>query len=363
MSQVYSVRVRNLGLLLGFAALATVSLGGRALAAPKADLVVVWAPGLRTAPVEAAARRAGAAMIDTSPTPAGAATTAQLVGAGVQAYDALEFDRAWQSLEQARSEADRTGADGLTQAQLSDLFLYRALVRAQQGDEANGWEELVAANTIDPTRELDPGRFPPRVRADFERARETVKTKARGKLTVQAPEGCATSVDGRPAPGPIDLVVGQHWVSTRCPDRQPEGFRIELTGDVRLPIEPRPFLPPNDTELLVQARTAGARAFVVVEVRGGVATARLVGLDGRERDRRTAQINGDLAPIAADIESLLAPPPDRHWYESRWMWAAGGAAVAAAILIPLTAYLANDSGAGNPTARPTFPTQDMQPPW
>jgi hypothetical protein len=357
------VWVRNLGMLLGFAALVTTALAQRAFAAPKADLVVVWAPGLRTAPVEAAAKRAGAAVIDTSPKPAGAAATAQLVAAGVQAYEGLEFDKAWQNLERARSEADRTGADGLTQAQLSDLFLYRALVRSQQGDDANGWEELVAANTIDPTRELDPGRFPPRVRSDFERARETVKTKPRGKLTVQAPEGCATNVDGRPAPGPIDLVVGQHWVSTRCPDRQPEGFRIELTGDVRLPVEPRPFLPPSDTELLVQARTVGARAFVAVEVRGGVATARLVGLDGRERDRRTIQINGDLAPLAEGIESLLAPPPERHWYRSRWVWAVGGAAVAAAILVPLTAALANDSDAGNPTARPMWPTADGQPPW
>ena len=41
-----------------------------------------------------------------------------------------------------------------------------------------------------------------KVRDDFERARDTVKQKPRAKLTVQAPEGCATSVDGRPAPGP-----------------------------------------------------------------------------------------------------------------------------------------------------------------
>lgn len=338
-------------------------LAGSADAAPKADLVVVWAPGMRTAPIEAAAKRAGAAFIDQSPKPAGTAPTATLVQQGVQAFDELKFDDAWQVLERARSEVDRTGADGVTQAQLSDLFLYRALVKAQQGDTTNGWEELVAANTIDPNRELDPGRFPPKVRADFDRARETVKTKARAKLTVVAPDGCTTSVDGRPATGPVDLVVGPHWVNARCADRQPEGFRIELTADVRLPVEPRPFLPPNDTDLLVQARTAGARAFVVVEVRGGVATARLVGLDGRERDRKTVGVSGDLSPVADGVQNLLAPPPDKHWYNSKIVWAVGGAAVAAAILIPLTAYLAGDSGVGNPTARPTFPTEDGLPPW
>lgn len=358
--------MRKSGLLVALALVALGGVDGRsgvAEAAPKADLVVVWAPGMRTAPIDAAAKRAGAAFIDTSPKPAGTAQTAALVQAGVQAFDELKFDDAWQALERARSEVDRTGADGLTQAQLSDLFLYRALVRAQQGDSTEGWEELVAANTIDPTRELDPGRFPPKVRADFERARDTVKTKARAKLTVQAPEGCATTVDGRPAPGPVELVVGPHWVNTRCPDRQPEGFRIELTGDVRLPLEPRPYLPPNDTELLVQARTAGARAFVVVEVRAGVATARLVGLDGRERDRKTVTVTGDLAPVADGVQALLAPPPDKRWYDSRVVWAVGGAAIAAAILIPVTAFLANDSSAGNPTARPMFPTEDSLPPW
>lgn len=350
--------MRNLGLLVVLALAAA-----PAHAAPTADLVVVWAPGMRTAPLEAAAKKAGAGFIDTSPKPAGAAQTAQLIQAGLQQYDELRFADAWQTLERARSEVDRTGGDGVTQAQLSDLFLYRALVKAQQGDTTNGWEELVAANTIDPTRELDPGRFPPRVRSDFERARETVKTKARAKLTVQAPEGCVTSIDGRPAPGPVDLVVGPHWVSTRCGDRQPEGFRIELTGDVRLPIEPRPFLPPNDTELLVQARTAGARAFVAVEVRAGVATARLVGLDGRERDRTTVTVTGDLAPVADGLASLLSPPPESHWYESKVVWAFGGAALAAAILIPLTAYFADDASQKNPTARPMFPTDDGLPPW
>jgi hypothetical protein len=333
-------------------------------AAPAADLVVVWAPGLRTTPIEQAARRAGAAVIDQSPKPEKTAQTALLVQAGVKAFDELKFEDAWRALERARSEADRTGADGLTQAQLSDLFLYRGLVKSVQGDTTGGWEELVAANTIDPTRELDPGRFPPKVREDFERARDTVKQKVRAKLTVQAPEGCATSVDGRPAPGPVDLVVGPHWISTRCVDRRPQGFRVELTGDVRVPIEPSPYLPLNDSELLIQARTAGARAFVVVEVRGNVATARLLDTtEGRERDRKTVTINGDLAPLADGVTALLTPPVQTRWYQSKAVWAIGGGLLAAAILIPITAALANDSTVANPTGRPTWPTPDAGAPW
>lgn len=349
--------MRILGLLLVLAAVRPAD------AAPTADLVVVWAPGLRTAPIETAAKRAGAAIIDQSPRPAGTAQTAQLVQRGVQAFDELKFDEAWQALERARSEADRTGADGLTQAQLSDLFLYRGLVKGMQGDETGGWEELVAANTIDPTRELDPGRFPPKVRADFERARDTVKTKARAKLTVQAPENCVTNVDGRPAPGPLELVVGPHWISTRCPDRQPQGYRIELTGDVRVPIEPAPFLPPNDSALLIQARTAGARAFVVVEVRGNVATARLVGLDGRERNRKTVTITNDLGPVADGVTELLTPPREKPWHESKAVWAIGGGVLAALVLVPVTIWLAGDATVQNPTGRTVWPTPDMEAPW
>ncbi len=337
---------------------------GPAHAAPQADLVVVWAPGLRTTPIEQAARRAGAAIIDQSPKPEQTAQTAKLVQAGVQAFDELEFDDAWQALERARSDADRTGAEGLTQAQLSDLFLYRGLVKGQQGDSTGGWEELVAANTIDPTRELDPGRFPPKVRDDFERARDTVKQKPRAKLTVQAPDGCVTSVDGRPTPGPIDLIVGPHWISTRCVDRRPTGYRIELTGDVRVPIDPSPYLPQTDSELLIQARTAGARAFIVVEVRGNVATARLLRTtDGREVNRKTVSVSGDLAPLADGVTELLTPPPERRWYESKAVWAIGGGLLAAAILVPLTAFLTSDSTTANPTGRPAWPTPDMEPPW
>jgi len=280
------------------------------------------------------------------------------VQAGVQAFDELKFDDAWKSLERARSEVDRTGADGLTQAQLSDLFLYRALVRAQQGDTTNGWEELVAANTIDATRELDPGRFAPKIRSEFERAQATVKNKGTQKLSVRAPENCRVFVDATNATGAVELIVGRHWVRVTCADRRPEGHKVELVGGspITLPIEPVPILPPTDTDLLVQARTAGARAFVVAEVRGNVATARLVGLDGRERDRKTVSIGTDLAPLADAVTALLTPPPEVKWYERRWVWVAGGAGIAALIAVPLTLLLSQDSGAQSVDVAPQFPS-------
>lgn len=338
---------------LGF--LVVLALVGSAEAAPSADLVVVWAPGMRTAPVVAAARGAGAAIIDQSPKPEGASQTAQLVQRGLDAFERLEFDDAWQLLETARSEIDRTGAAGITQAQLSDVFLYRGLIKTQQGDANGAWEELVQANTVDPTRELDPGRFAPRIRAEFERAQATVKNKGTATLTVSVPQGCRTFVDAVNAASPPQLIVGRHWVRVTCPDRQPEGRKVELVGgDVTLPLNPPQLLPPTDTDLLVQARTAGARAFVVAEVRGNVATARLVGLDGRERDRKTVSLGSDLVPLAEAVTALLTPPERSPWYRSKWVWATGGAAVAAAILVPLTMYLTQDTAPGGFTAAPDF---------
>jgi hypothetical protein len=134
-------------------------------------------------------------------------------------------------------------------------------------------------------------------------------------------------------------------VRVTCPDREPVGEQVDLTGgDETLPVTPPPYLPPTDSELLIQARTASARAVVVVEVHGAVGTARLVGLDGRERDRRTVTIAGDLGPLADAVGDLLAPPPEHHWYQSRWAWIAGGAAAAALVLVPITAAIAGSGG-------------------
>ncbi|HEX5060585.1 MAG TPA: hypothetical protein VFV99_14555 [Kofleriaceae bacterium] len=330
----------------------------RADAAPTADLVVVWAPGLRTAPVVQAARGAGAAILDRSPKPEGTATTAQLVQKGLDAFERLEFDQAWQQLDSARSEVDRTGAAGLTQAQLSDLFLYRGLIKTQQGDSNGAWEELIVANTVDATRELDPGRFPPKIIAEFERAQATVKNKGGAELTLTVPQGCRATVDATNVnvATAIPLIVGRHWVRVTCPDREPDGRRVELVGGkITLPITPPEFAAPTDTELLGQAQRSGARAFIVAEVRNNVATARLVGLDGKERDRKTVTIGTDLEPLADAVSALLTPRAHRPWYKSKWAWAVGGAVGAAAIVIPLTIFATQDSGSPAFTARPDWP--------
>jgi hypothetical protein len=341
------------------AAIAVMTLAGRpstAAAAPAADVVFVWAPGSRVAPLEDVARRAGAALIDRSPAADAVPATASFVKRGIEAYDALRFEDAWATLDEARALADRTGAAGLTQSQLADLFLYRGLVKIQQGELYASWDELVASVAIDPVRVLDPARFPPRVATELARVHQAFASRNRATLAVDAPPGCTALIDGAPvsAVGSIQPFVGSHWVYVRCADRAPWGTRIELVGDQQIAARNAPLAPPTDDDALIQARTVGARAFITVEIRGGVGTARLIGVDGRMRDRRSAAITGDLAPLAAAVQELLAPPVKTHWYQSRWAWAAGAAVLAAAVVVPVTAAFTQNPSPSTWTVKPVY---------
>jgi len=328
-----------------------------ATAAPSADVVVVWAPGAKLGPIEQVARRAGAAMIDRSPAANAVPATAATLKRGIEAYDALRFEDAWTTLDEARAMADRTGAAGLTQTQLADLFLYRGLVKIQQGDLNQYWDELVTAVTIDPVRVLDPARFPPRVASELARVRAALSDRKRATLAVDAPPGCTALIDGAAASAVASAqpLVGSHWVYVTCPDRTPWGTRVEVTSDQLVVARNTVLAPPTDDDVLIQARTVGAKAFVAVEIRSGVGTARLVGVDGRERDRRTVAITRDLTPLARAVEQLLSPLASRHWYDSRWAWAAGAAVLAAAIVIPLTAAATQPSSPSTWTLHPEYP--------
>lgn len=331
-------------------------------AAPAADLVVVWAPGAKLGPIEAVARDHGAALVDRSPPPVAAANTAQLVQRGIDAYDQVRYEEALAALDQARDQVDRTGAGGLATAQLSDLFLYRGLVRDQQQNPNAAWEEIIAAVVIDPSRVLDPARFPPHAIQLFARAVAAVKERPLAQLTIDAPTGCTVAIDGATSSGAQQLVIGVHRARATCgADREPWSARVELTAaGAKLAVEPRAITPPTDADLLVQARVSGARALVVAEVHDKLATARLIGLDGRERDRRTVALAGDLVPLARAVGELLAPAgvARDHWYQSRWAWAGGAALLAAAVLVPLTAGLTSRSSGTTVTVRPTG-----LPPW
>lgn len=314
-------------------------------AAPNADVVIVWsaepAPVV-TARIGDAARRAGAAMIDISPAVVTPPDARALVTRGIDAYNALEFDAGLTALDAAADVVDRTGGGGLDRVGLGDLFLYRALVYVERGDDARSWDDFITAASIDPTRVLDPARFSPRAIDQHTRAIAAVGARERGTVTV-APADCAIDVDGTPlGAGSIELGYGRHWLAARCPGHQPAGQRVELDRpQLALDVAGPEIAPPTDDALAIQGRTAGARTIIAVAIRGGVATVRRLGPDARELDRASVPVAGDAdAPAVADaVAAQLAPRAvavhRTPWYKSRWVWAAAGATVAAAILLPL----------------------------
>ncbi|MGE0551072.1 MAG: hypothetical protein AB7O24_17640 [Kofleriaceae bacterium] len=330
-------------------------------ARPTADVVVVWAPGADIKPVEAAGRNAGAAVIDRSPVIHVKRETAALIQRGITEYQNTNFDRALELLDEARATADKTGAADLSQTELSDLFLYRGLAKLAKQD-ATSWDEFVNAVTVAPTRVLNAAQFSPTAVDQLTRARAAVLERPKATLVIAVPIGCTAAIDGitlstlpsasaLPGAG-IPRPLGPHWVNVTCIDRAPWGARVELASDATITAANLPLVPPALDELLIQARTMGAQAFVVAEVTGRIGTVRLIGIDGRERDRRTVTVVDDLKPLAATIKTMLAPEAERRWYRSRWVWAASAAVIAAAIAIPITAAVMDDDRPTSATLRP-----------
>ncbi|HUQ04804.1 MAG TPA: hypothetical protein VM261_20020 [Kofleriaceae bacterium] len=331
-----------------------------AAAAPAADAILYWAPPdapavLRTR-TRTAAEAKGAAFVDRSP-PAPQPADATRIAAAITAYDELRFDEALALLDQAAAELDRTGAAGLDVARLAELFLYRGLARIQLGDQARAWDDLLIAARIDPSRVLDPARFPPRAIEQLTRARAEVSAAPRGVLRVDAPEGCVISIDGAiTGDGRAELPHGAHWIDATCREHQPWGRRVVLDRTaVEVVVAATPITPPTEDEALIQARALGAATVVEVTILAGAARVRHRSADGRERARALVTADGDV--IAATVERMLTPAVVVHepWYRKRWVWAAGGALAAAAVLVPVAL---RDTGPGDRVIRPTG-----LPPW
>ena len=310
-------------------------------AAPPADVVVVWAPtplGKLGDAIADAAARAGAAYIDASPPLTAPPDPSALVKRGIAAYGNLELEPALAALDAAAELVDRTGAAQIATPLLGDLFLYRALTHAQRNEDTRAWDDLVVAAGIDPTRVLDPAGFPPRAVERFNQARAHVAAAPRGRVRLVGTR-CRVRIDGALVTTPeVELPFGRHWVDASCDGKTPVRTRLAVERPaLEVALAGTAIEPPSDAALLVQARTASARALVVVTVSAGAAVVRKLGIAGKEIDRVSLAITRGEREVGAAVTRMLAPPTKpvaTPWYRSRWLWAAGGAALASAILIP-----------------------------
>jgi len=302
------------------------------------------------AAVEGVARRNGTAFLDLSPVDPPPPKAGQYLNRAIDAYHDLKYDTALAQIDLALAEVDGSGGAGLTTSELSDLFLYRALVVTEQGDSPRAWDDLVRAAALDPTRKLDPVRFSPRSAEAFQRAVDAVNKAERAVLSVEAPAGCKVFVDGRALdPAQAQVPIGEHFVRVTCEGSVPYGARVVVSEPQQTVV---PVLAPpktvdiNDAAKLVERR--GGTAFIVALVD------RSPGADGtlaiRLYDVATVSakgsvivgLDGDIsAAVQRLIDQVVRPtviirevPQKIPWYKKPWVWGVAGAAVTGAILLP-----------------------------
>lgn len=315
-----------------------------------ADPVDAIAERTRAALVQAA-ERLGAPMVDLSPVPEPAASAPLLLRRAIEAYHDFRYPDALSSADAGVAEAARTGADGLSATDLSDLLIYRALAQTEQGDAARAWDDFVRAAALDPSRKLDPVRFSPRVVETFGRAAKSVLAAAPATLAITAAEACEVRVDGRDTSGQraITVMRGEHYLRVACPGHERYGAVVLVAAERH---EVTPALRARQAATAAKARTLarerGIRRVVWATVGGGRPLLSLqlyAGTAARPRASTAVGVGGDRAAVAvaAALGRLIAPPAAPvvvetiapvPWYQKPWLWGVAGAVVASAILIP-----------------------------
>ncbi len=193
--------------------------------------------------------------------------------AALAAMGALQFQDALQELDAAAAEASASGAAGLSNSQLGDIFLYRAIARLRLDASAGGraWEDFVRAATLNPERVLDPGRVPPAGVEAWNRAVLAVGRRPRGQLTVRAPVTATILIDARPpvrSPALLaGLPYGEHLVRVEEPSHWPWATVIPLTAPaLEVDVPARPQVALDDAAAASIAGRNGAAFAVVMQL-------------------------------------------------------------------------------------------------
>lgn len=337
-----------------------------------APILILYAPPHLSEPIAAGlsdvARRDGGAFVDLSLTPEQPSTAGLALQHAVAAYQDFDYGRAMAHLRGAIEEAKVRGGSGLSSSELSDLFIYRALVRNAQGDTSAAWDDFVQAAVIDPTRHLDAVRFAPSVAASFERARTQVNGTPAVQFRVDVDRECKVLLDARPiaAASELALRAGRHFLDVRCAGFEASASLLLVDGtEMEFKPPQKAIERPALDKLIEIARARGFRHLVWAHVaEQGLATPtaifQLLRVDGSELARTSIALGSPadnraasqvavtrLLDSLAPTEVVLAPvvgSPATPWYQSPWLWATAGVVVTTAILLPFA--LQGDSASG-----------------
>lgn len=324
-------------------------------AAPLEGLVAVYweppgrpAPGERARPAFAEAMR-GVPLLDVTEQPAPPPSLVPQLDAAIADYTAFRFADTVTKLDALARLAEAQGGGDLDARRLAEIYLYRALARLELGPAEAAWEDLVRAARLDPTRVIDPARFPPRVVTAYKRAVAEVAQLPRAELELVAPPDANVRVDGRAAPGVSTVTVGQHLVAVEAPGYERWAALIAVSGAherVQPPL--RPVQPPDGERLAALVRERAPRGIVLgALVRAGQGWQFVVREHAGVKITSDAARLGD-APAASVIEPLVqrvigAPspaitaPPAPPLYKKWWLWTAvGGVAAALAVIVPVS---------------------------
>jgi hypothetical protein len=339
--------------------------GAAARAAPTANVAVWWQPPgdsplaarTRAAFAEASGAR-GFVLVDASEPSDAPPSLVPALEAAVADYAAFRFADALVRLDELARLADARGGGDLDQERLTDIYLYRGLARLEVGPAEAAWDDLVRAARLDPTRVIDPARFPPRVVAAYRRAAAEVAQLPRTELEVAAPSGAAVRVDGSVVVGTVSVAAGAHFVTVAAAGYERWAAVVVVSGaHERLQPPLRTYEPPDGDRLIALTRERAPRRILLGALVRGGDTWRFVAREISLADGKTVSdgVALGVAPVAFAVDGVLArvspilvaapPPPRKPLYRRWWVWAAaGGVAAALAVVLPVSIVYGSSPG-------------------
>ncbi len=197
------------------------------------------------------------------------------------------FGEALKDLDAAAKEVAATGGAGFTTAELTDLYLNRAIATARADWKApaaapptdqrtRAFDDYLRAATLTPDRAPNARELPPQALADLQKALDIVRKRPRGTLVVKGPADALVSLDGgalQPLAGGVtfkDLVYGEHLLRVEQVGFAPWGAAIPFgQPSMEIDVPARAPLTLDAATAAAHARRMGARFALVATPKGG----------------------------------------------------------------------------------------------